>query len=109
MRSILIGCILFRPVSACPALRPDNNFIFQILLLIGATWSDGLRDVCKSSYEDGIRYTQLSSAAPGKTWAVQKCFHLSTIIFTTVINVFTLVCSQTIAHNMRLGDREKLC
>ena len=90
-------------------LHQDNNFIFQIFLLMGATWSDEHRDVCKSSYGDGIRYTQPSSAASGKTWAVQKCFHLSTIIFTTVINVFTLVCSQTIAHNMRLGDREKLC
>ena len=92
-----------------PKLSQITTLFVEIFLVIGATWSDEHRAVCKSSYEDGIRYTQLSSAAPGKTWAVQKCFHLSTIIFTTVINVFTLVCSQTIAHNKRLGDREKLC
>ena len=83
-------------MTGSPTL-PDNNCIVQIFLLIGATWSDEHGDVCKSSYEDGIRDTQLSPTASGKTWSVQKCFHLSTIIFTTVIYVFTftLFCSQT--------------
>ena len=62
---------------------------FSDCLPMGASWPD-CWDVCSSSYKMGLLDT-LIHPAPGNTWAVQKYFHLSAIIFTAIINVFTLV------------------